>query len=66
MPKLQVGIPEIAAPPIEPFLLNNITIFSGENAADFKANLYNIRVKGVSNFHIDRLRLKTIPFCRSK
>ncbi|XP_016922773.2 uncharacterized protein LOC108004406 [Apis cerana] len=52
--KLIEGIPEIDILPIEPFLLDNITIIDMPN---FKIVAMNMKLYNLSNFHIEYLHL---------
>lgn len=52
--KLIEGIPEIDILPIEPFLLDNITVIDMPN---FKIVAMNMKLYNLSNFHIEYLHL---------
>lgn len=55
-PKLLKGIPELDVPPLEPLLLNQVSLVRGPDGAKIEATVRNIRVHGPGDFVITSLQ----------
>ncbi|KAL3279160.1 hypothetical protein HHI36_016674 [Cryptolaemus montrouzieri] len=49
-PYLIKGVPELNVPPIEPFIIPEVTLEQGSNILNFKAKLNDIVVRGLSKY----------------
>lgn len=54
--RLVKGIPELDVPPLEPLLLNEVTLSRGPDGAKIEAGVKNVKVHGPSNFIITSLQ----------
>lgn len=54
--RLEKGIPELGAPPIEPLTINQIRLLRGPVGARFDMNLTDVMVRGPSKFKIRDLK----------
>ncbi|XP_023014640.2 protein takeout [Leptinotarsa decemlineata] len=53
-PYMATGVPELNIPPLDPFLIPQITLEQGTSALNFKANLTNVLIHGMTDYTFTR------------
>uniref|UniRef100_A0A8D8VKZ9 Protein takeout n=1 Tax=Cacopsylla melanoneura TaxID=428564 RepID=A0A8D8VKZ9_9HEMI len=56
-PYIAKGVPSLAIPPVEPFSLPMIMLEQGTGAVNYKANLKDIKITGLSEYKFDDIKV---------